>query len=119
MPRTAQSALLMPLIRAIVSDQASEVAKLIEASPALARESLPEGATRAKAAEFYFKEIAHYLYAQDTALHAAAAGYRLAVAKVLVNKGANVAARNRRGAEPLHYAADGYPASRSWNPAAQ
>jgi ankyrin repeat protein len=28
-------------------------------------------------------------------------------------------ARNRRGAEPLHYASDGVPGSRSWNPAAQ
>ena len=28
-------------------------------------------------------------------------------------------ARNRRGAEPLHYAVDGVPGSRSWDPAAQ
>src|SRR5439155_17243121 len=33
--------------------------------------------------------------------------------------GADVRARNRRGAEPLHYAADGNPGSRSWDPAAQ
>jgi len=33
--------------------------------------------------------------------------------------GANVRSRNRRGAEPLHYAADGNPGSRSWDPAAQ
>jgi ankyrin repeat protein len=29
------------------------------------------------------------------------------------------ARRNRRGAEPLHYAVDGIPGSRYWNPGAQ
>jgi ankyrin repeat protein len=52
-------------------------------------------------------------------MHAAAAGYRLGIAKELVEKGANVTAANRRGAEPLHYAADGGPGLRTWNPAAQ
>ena len=33
--------------------------------------------------------------------------------------GGDVRARNRRGAEPLHYAADGAPGSRAWNPPAQ
>src|SRR5262249_6383901 len=33
--------------------------------------------------------------------------------------GACVRAKNRRGAEPLHYAADGVPGSRAWNPGAQ
>jgi len=37
----------------------------------------------------------------------------------LLAMGAGVDARNRRGAEPLHYAADGSPGSDSWNPAAQ
>jgi ankyrin repeat protein len=37
----------------------------------------------------------------------------------LIATGANVRARNRRGAEPLHYAVDGMPGSRTWNPPAQ
>jgi ankyrin repeat protein len=36
-----------------------------------------------------------------------------------VSRGAGVGARNRRGAEPLHYAADGVPGSEAWDPAAQ
>jgi len=37
----------------------------------------------------------------------------------LVAGGADVAAANRRGAQALHYPADGIPASRTWDPAAQ
>jgi ankyrin repeat protein len=37
----------------------------------------------------------------------AAAGCRRAIAELLVANGANCRARNRRGAEPLHYAAEG------------
>jgi ankyrin repeat protein len=36
-----------------------------------------------------------------------------------VSRGANVRARNRRGAEPIHYAADGIPGSDGWDPDAQ
>jgi len=53
------------------------------------------------------------------ALHAAAAAYRPAMVRLLVAGGAQVDARNRRGAQPLHYAADGTPGSRTWNPRAQ
>ena len=51
-------------------------------------------------------EIAHYLYAGDTALHMAAAAFRPPIAKLLIARGADCRARNRRGAQPLHYAAD-------------
>ncbi len=64
-------------------------------------------------------EIDHYVYAGDTALHVAAAGYRVEILRLLLDMGGDVSARNRRGAEPLHYAADGGPGSRSWNPSAQ
>lgn len=92
---------------------------MLTASPSLAKASLVAGATRQDAVNFYFEEISHYLYAGDTALHAAAAGYRVASARELLKYGANVRARNRRGAEPLHYAADGGPGSTTWNPKAQ
>ena len=49
----------------------------------------------------------------------AAAAYQRELAESLVAKGADVRARNRRGAEPLHYAADGGPDAEQWDPAAQ
>jgi ankyrin repeat protein len=124
MPRGAshkslESPVLLFLVRAIVRDDAPEIAKLLEVSPSLARESLPVGATREAATDFYFEEINHYLYAGDTPLHAAAATYRIDIARALIKNGADIAARNRRGAEPLHYAADGLPGSSTWNPQAQ
>jgi ankyrin repeat protein len=85
----------------------------------LARECLAVGASRQGPTIFSLEEFPHYLYAGDTPLHAAAAGYRTEFARELIGKGANVAARNRRGAEPLHYAADGAPVCRTWNPQAQ
>jgi ankyrin repeat protein len=107
------------LIRAIVCDDASAVAKLIGKTPSLAQECLAVGATRQAATEFYFKELGHYLIAGDTPLHAAAAGYRIDIARTLIKNGAEIAAANRRGAEPVHYAADGGPGMRGWNPLAQ
>jgi hypothetical protein len=59
------------------------------------------------------------VYAGDTALHAAAAAHRPEIVRQLIAMGGDVRARNRRGAEPLHYAADGVPGSRAWNPPAQ
>ena len=75
----------------------------------------PVGATRQNASTFFFPDIAHYLYAGDTALHMAAAAFRRRVAEYLVAHGADCRARNRRGAEPLHYAAD----ANRWDPTAQ
>jgi hypothetical protein len=107
------------LVRAIVVDDAVTAFRLLTASPALATACAEVGATRQAAKAYYFDEIEHYLYAGDSALHIAAAGYRRGVARKLMAMGADVRARNRRGAEPLHYAADGSPGSRTWNPRAQ
>src|SRR4051812_322572 len=73
------------------------------------------GATRQQPASFFFPTIAHYMYAGDTALHMAAAAFRSDVAALLVAQGARPGAKNRRGAEPLHYAAD----ANRWDPLAQ
>jgi ankyrin repeat protein len=110
---------MLALVLAIVRDDVAAVAKLLGGSPLLAQQSLAVGATRARATNFFFEEIGHYLYAGDTPLHAAAAGYRRHIAKELLKHGANVAAVNRRGATPLHYASDGGPAVQAWNPVAQ
>jgi ankyrin repeat protein len=109
----------MTLVRAIVANDIATVSKLLDASPSLATAHAEEGATRQVAQEHYLDEIAHYLYAGDTALHMAAAAYRPEFVRMLVAAGADVGARNRRGAQPLHYAADGVPGSPTWNPGAQ
>lgn len=59
------------------------------------------------------------MYAGYTALHIAAAAHRRELAESLCTRGADVRARNRRGAEPLHYAADGSPGVEHWDPEAQ
>jgi hypothetical protein len=87
--------------------------------PSLARQAVEVGATRKASTPYYFEEIRHYVYAGDTALHLAAAAYQRPIAQRLIAKGAQAGARNRRGAEPLHYAADGIPDSQAWNPHAQ
>jgi ankyrin repeat protein len=110
---------LMTLLRAIASRDAETASRLVEASPGLARQVAELGATRQVSTAYYFKEIEHYVYAGDTALHVAAAAYALDISKKLLAAGANVCARNRRGAQPLHYAVDGIPDSPTWNPAAQ
>jgi hypothetical protein len=110
---------LWPLMMAIVRADAHKVSELMLVSPSLAQERLTVGATRQQARDFYFEEIGHYLIAGDTPLHVAAAGYRIDIASALINNGADVMAKNRRGATPLHYAADGGPILRSWHPKSQ
>ncbi len=46
------------------------------------------------------------MYGGDTALHMAAAAFSRPIAELLISHGANPRAKNRRGAEPLHYASD-------------
>ena len=96
----------LAFVRLVVSGHIDDVARRLVASPALATLSLGVGATRQEASTFFFTEIAHYIYAGDTALHMAAAAFRRQVAKLLIANGADCRATNRRGAEPLHYAAD-------------
>jgi len=110
----AKSAFL-DLVRHVVRGDVDEVGRRLAASPSLATAPAEVGATRQEASDYFFAEIAHYLYAGDTALHMAAAAFRRAVAELLVAHGADCRARNRRGAQPLHYAAD----ANHWDPAAQ
>ena len=102
-------------IRAIVADEYETYSRLAAASPSLVRERAAVGASRDTEGEYYFEEIKHYLYAGDTALHMAAAGFRWKIVQDLLNLGADCSAKNRRGAEPLHYASD----ANIWNSSAQ
>ncbi len=110
---------LTVLLRAIASGDSATVVELIAAAPALATARIAHGATRQDATAHYLADIEHYVYAGDTALHISAAGYRPDIARQLVAAGADVRARNRRGAQPLHYASDGNPNFVTWRPDAQ
>lgn len=110
---------LMNLARAIAARDSESALLLIDAAPALINAKLVVGATRKNAREYFLDDIGHYVYAGDTALHVAAAGYRERVVRELIARGAELNAANRRGAQALHYAADGAPGSTHWNPAAQ
>ena len=112
---STEKSAFIELIRAVIRGETSVVSRMIAVDPGLATAQAEGGATRQNAREFYFEEIRHYLYAGDTALHMAAAAFQRAVAELLVRRGANCRARNRRGAEPLHYAAD----ANHWQPVAQ
>ncbi len=110
---------LLALFRAIASRDTAVVARTLKQFPTLAQLSAGIGATREDPSSYYFKDIAHYAYAGDTALHIAAAAYAVDIAEKLVAGGARVGAANRRGAQPLHYATDGIPGSSHWDPNAQ
>jgi Ankyrin repeats (many copies) len=110
---------LMELSHAIVAGDAATASRLLAQSPGLASACLEQGATRQDPKTYFLTAIRHYLYEGDTALHVAAAAYRNEIARKLIAAGADVRARNRRGAEPLHYAVDGGPGSPTWNPSAQ
>src|SRR3954464_5939480 len=102
-------------VQHVVNGDVDEVSRLLAASPALATARGGVGASRKAAEEFFFSEIGHYLYAGDSALHMAASAFRRPMATLLIAHGADCHASNRRGAQPLHYAAD----ANHWEPAAQ
>jgi hypothetical protein len=110
---------LRALMDAIAGGDGDGAAQVLAPAPALATASLHAGATRAAPKANWLAAIAHYVYAGDTALHVAAAGHRVAIARTLIAAGAAVDARNRRHAAPLHYAADGGPGAPGWDPQAQ
>ncbi|MBV9580371.1 MAG: ankyrin repeat domain-containing protein [Chloroflexi bacterium] len=101
------------LMLAIARGDHPTAIRLLEATPSLATEGL------VRADEFFLADCLAQVYAGDTALHAAAASYDVAMAQQLISRGANVRAKNRRGAEPLHAAVIGVPGSAHWNPTRQ
>jgi hypothetical protein len=101
------------LLRLIGTGDRSAATEHLEATPSLAMARL------LRTHEFFIAECHAQVYEGDTALHAAAFAYDTDIARSLVERGADVRARNRRGAEPLHAAAIGVPGSASWNPTRQ
>ena len=101
------------LFEAIITDDRAAVRSLVRAdAAAMARATAKEG--------WLERRIDHWIYAGDTGLHLAAAGYRVEIALCLLAAGADPnAANNHRSGRPLHYAADGYVISANWNPKLQ
>src|SRR5947209_4372596 len=93
--------------------------RMLSGTPELATAPLGQGARKAKDVEFFLADRLLQVYVGDTALHIAAATYDTTFVRRLVTAGANVRARNRRGAEPLHSAVNGAPGSTVWDPRRQ
>ena len=103
------------LVRAVIDGKIDLASRLLTANPEFATARFEAGATRRTASEYFYQDIAHYAYQGDTAVHLAAAAFQRSSVELLVRHGAALGVKNRRGAEPLHYAAD----ANRWNPSAQ
>ena len=110
---------LLALFRAIDSRDDLEIVRRLDSSRDIANRPIRIGASRHDAETYFLAAIRHYVYGGDTALHIAAAAHQRQLAESLVARGADVRARNRRGAQPLHYAADASPGGEHWDPVAQ
>ena len=97
------------LLTAILNDDRPKVKALLKLDHALATRLVDKP-------KLYRSKIHHWIYAGDTALHLAAAGYRVEIMELLLAAGADPnAAMNHRRSGPLHYAADGYVISPDWD----
>src|SRR5258708_37292531 len=101
------------LLTAILNDDRPKVKALLKLDRGLATRRIDKP-------KLYRSKIHHWIYAGDTALHLAAAGYRVEIMKLLLAARADPdAATNHRRSGPLHYAADGYVVSPDWDPKRQ
>jgi hypothetical protein len=101
------------VLTAIVDDDRKAVKSLLKADGELAARLI-------RKPKFYDSKIFHWIYTGDTALHLAAAGYRVEIVRLLLMAGADPnAAANHRRSTPLHYAADGFISSPAWDPKRQ
>jgi ankyrin repeat protein len=101
---------LFAFFRVIALGDTAEVSRMLQSSGnRMALQAIRHGSSREDSKTYFIDAIQHHVYAGDTGLHIAAAAYHRSIAQLLITGGASVRARNRRGAEPLHYAADGAP----------
>ena len=95
------------MLCAILSDDRRAVKELLKTDRGLSTALIP----KPKLYPF------HWIYAGDTALHLAAAGYRVEIIRLLLAARADPnAATNHRRSTPLHYAADGCITGPVWDP---
>src|ERR1700749_3072463 len=98
------------IIEAIVADDVPRLTSLLAADRSLATRLVDRQ-------QLLESRIFHWIYVGDTALHVAAAGYRVRLIPLLLAAGADAAAaENRRRGTPLHYAADGFLTGPEWDP---
>lgn len=102
-----ETSALLELAQLVINGDLDQVTRRLRSLPALATMALPISKKQGQKADTFFAEIRHYMYGGDTALHMAAAAFSRPMAELLVSRGADCRAKNRRGAEPLHYASDG------------
>ena len=102
MPRA--KSVFLDFVRQVVNGDIDEVSRRLAGNPALATAPAGAGATRQDASTFFFTEIAHYLYAGDTALHMAARRGNVTVAKALLECGADPRIGDIAGVTPLQRA---------------
>ena len=110
---------LIDVMRLVADGETAAVSQALDAAPGLVAARLATDATRATADGYFLARCHLQLYSGDTVLHVAAAAYDTPLARRLVAARADVRARNRRGAEPLHAATVGAPGSDWWNPRRQ
>jgi ankyrin repeat protein len=97
------------LLEAIVNDDCGTVKALLDVDGSLAVLLIREP-------RLHRSGISHWIYVGDTALHLAAAGYRVEIVRLLLGAGADPnAAGNHRSSTPLHYTADGFIGSPVWD----
>jgi hypothetical protein len=108
-----EAASLTTLLLAIANLDHNGAVQVLNATPSLATAGL------GRRDEFFLAERRAQVYQGDTALHAAGFSYDPEMARELLSRGADIRARNRRGAEPLHAAVMGSPGSATWNPTRQ
>jgi hypothetical protein len=104
---------LTTLLVAIANIDHDSAVSLLTATPSLATAGL------ARSDEFFLVVRFAQIYEGDTGLHAAGFSYDSEMARELIARGADLRARNRRGAEPLHAAVIGNPGSPTWDPVRQ
>jgi ankyrin repeat protein len=104
---------LKRLLVAIANQEDEVASNLLDTVPSLATAGL------VRRDKFFLAERLAQIYEGDTALHAAGFSDDPETARDLIARGANIRARNRRGAEPLHAAAIGVPGSTTSGPARQ
>src|SRR5438105_4048415 len=77
------------ILTAIVDDDCRVVEKLLDVDGDLARRPI-------RNPQLYRSKIFHWIYAGDTALHLAAAGYRVEIVRLLLDAGADPNAANNQ-----------------------
>ena len=97
----------LEFVQIVVNGDLDQASRRLRATPEIATMALPLRTTVQEPTDSFFAQIGHYMYGGDTALHMAAAAFCRPIVELLVSYGANCRVKNRRGAEPLHYASDG------------